>query len=123
MLSVESLFGDIKLVCFYRFQEELKNQFKNVINGKMYLVCALLTNALLTNARTCALRTTARTCALLTNARTCAYGHMTSKYFDCEPPSLDVKYKLRHHIFPLFLMSFTHFFIRNLARAIGLKVS
>ena len=64
-VSVEWLFGNISSwFAFLDFKKNLKLNLSAV--GKMYLVCALLTNA-----------------------RTCVYGNMTSHFFDCEPPSLE----------------------------------
>ena len=64
-VSVEWLFGDIiNWFKFLDFKKNLKIGLSAV--GKMYL-----------------------TCALLTNARTCLYGNLTSEYFGCEPPSLE----------------------------------
>ena len=64
-VSIEWLFGDI--VNFFKFidlKKKLKIGLSNV--GKIYIVCALLQNAL-----------------------TCLYGNLTSEYFDCHPPSLE----------------------------------
>ena len=64
-VTVEWLFGDI--VNWFKFIDFKKNLkiFLSPI-GKMYI-----------------------TCALLTNARTCLYGNQTSIFFDCEPPTLE----------------------------------
>ncbi|XP_068738581.1 uncharacterized protein [Montipora capricornis] len=62
--SVEWLFGDISnYFKFLDFKKNLKVQLSSV--GKMYIVCALLRNAL-----------------------TCLYGNSTSNYFSLEPPSI-----------------------------------
>ena len=62
--SVEWLFGDIiNYFKFLDFKKNLKIGLSSV--GKMYLVCALLRNAL-----------------------TCLYGNQTSQYFGLDPPSL-----------------------------------
>ena len=64
-VTVEWLFGDISSwFAFLDFKKNLKLNLSAV--GKMYLVCALLTNA-----------------------RTCLYGNLTSDYFGCEPPILE----------------------------------
>ena len=62
--SVEWLFRDI-VSCFkfLDFKKNLKIQLSSV--GKMYIVCALLRNAL-----------------------TCLYGNTTADYFSLEPPSI-----------------------------------
>lgn len=63
--SVEWVFGDIsKYFAFIDFKKNLKIQLSAV--GKMYI-----------------------TCALLTNAHTCLYKSMTSTYFGIEPPHLE----------------------------------
>ena len=62
--SVEWLFGDItNYFKFLDFKKNLKIQLSSV--GKMYIVCALLRNAL-----------------------TCLYGNTTADYFSLEPPSI-----------------------------------
>ena len=62
--SVEWLFGDItNYFKFIDFKKNLKVQLSCV--GKMYIVCALLHNAL-----------------------TCLYGNQTSSYFGVDPQSL-----------------------------------
>ena len=62
--SVEWLFGDIiNYFKFLDFKKNLKVGLSSV--GKMYVVCALLRNAL-----------------------TCLYGNQTSEYFGLDPPSL-----------------------------------
>ena len=64
-VSVEWLFGDIiNDFKFLDFKKNLKIGMSSV--GKMYLVCALLNNAL-----------------------TCLYGNKTSEYFGLGPPSLE----------------------------------
>ena len=64
-VSVEWVFGDI--ISWWKFMEFKKNlkMYLSAV-GKMFL-----------------------TCALLTNARTCLYGNLTSEYFDCQPPTLE----------------------------------
>lgn len=63
-VSVEWLFGDIvNYFKFLDFKKNLKIGMSSV--GKMYVVCALIRNAL-----------------------TCLYGNQTSKYFDLAPPTL-----------------------------------
>ena len=62
--SVEWLFGDvINYFKFLDFRKNLKIQLSCV--GKIYVVCALLRNAL-----------------------TCLYGNQTSNFFGLEPPTL-----------------------------------
>ena len=62
--SVEWLFGDIiNYFKFMDFKRNLKIGMSCV--GKMYVVCALLRNAL-----------------------TCLYGNQTSQYFELDPPTL-----------------------------------
>ena len=62
--SVEWLFGDvINYFKFLDFRKNLKIQLSSV--GKIYVVCALLRNAL-----------------------TCLYGNQTSDFFGIEPPTL-----------------------------------
>ena len=62
--SVEWLFGDIiGYFKFLDFKKNLKIGLSSV--GKMYVVCALLRNAL-----------------------TCLYGNQTSEFFELDPPSL-----------------------------------
>ena len=61
--SVEWLFGDV--VNFFKFID-LKKKLRLTSVGKIYIVCALLKNAL-----------------------TCLYGNLTSEYFGCHPPSLE----------------------------------
>ena len=64
-ISVEWLFGDI--VNYFAFLDfKKKHKLFQAPIGKMYLVCALLTNA-----------------------RTCLYGNITSEYFRLDPPSLE----------------------------------
>ena len=67
-VSVEWLFGDI--VNWFKFLD-LKKNLKIYLSaiGKMYLTCALLTNAI-----------------------TCLCGDFTSSYFDCQPPTLEYYY-------------------------------
>jgi len=63
-VSVEWLFGDI--VNYFKFIDFKKNMKIGLSNvGKIYIVCAILQNAL-----------------------TCMYGNLTSEYFDLPPPSL-----------------------------------
>ena len=63
-ISVEWLFGDIlNYFKFLDFKKNLKIGLSSV--GKMYVVCALLRNAL-----------------------TCLYGNQTSEFFQLNPPSL-----------------------------------
>ena len=62
--TVESLFGDI--VNYFKFIYFKKNSKIGLSSfGKMYIVCALLRNAL-----------------------TCLYGNTTSDSFGCDPPTL-----------------------------------
>ena len=62
--SVEWPFNDIVNYCkFIDFKKNLKIGLSSV--GKMYVMCALLRNAL-----------------------TCLYGNQTSKFFDLEPPTI-----------------------------------
>ena len=64
-VAVEWLFGDIsKWWGFIDFKKNLKINLSAL--GKMYL-----------------------TCALLTNAKTCLYGNMTSQFFQMNPPTLE----------------------------------
>ena len=64
-VTVEWLFGDvINSFRFMDFRKNLKIGMSSV--GKMYIVCALLRNAL-----------------------TCLYGNRTSNFFKVDPPSLD----------------------------------
>lgn len=66
-ISVEWLFGDvINSFKFLDFKKNLKVGLSSVHVGKMYVVCALLHNAI-----------------------TCLYGNNTSDYFDIEPPTLE----------------------------------
>ena len=63
-MSVEWLFGDItSYFKFIDFKKDLKLYLSSV--GKMYVVCAILRNAL-----------------------TCLYGNQTSSFFDLDPPTL-----------------------------------
>lgn len=63
-ISVEWLFGDI--TNYFKFLDFKKGQKIGMSSiGKMYVVCALLRNAL-----------------------TCLYGNQTSDYFALEPPTL-----------------------------------
>lgn len=63
--SVEWIFGDvINYFKFLDFKKNLKIALSQV--GKMYVVCAILQNAL-----------------------TCMYGNSTSKFFDLEPPLIN----------------------------------
>ena len=63
--SVEWLFGDI--VNYFKFIDFIKNMKIGLSSvGKIYIMCALLQNAL-----------------------TCLYGNLTSEYFECTPPSLE----------------------------------
>ena len=63
--SVKWLFGDI--VEYFKFMDFKKN-FKIGLSsiGKLYVVCALLRNAL-----------------------TCLYGNSTSSFFELDPPTLE----------------------------------
>ena len=64
-VSVERLFGDIvEYFKFVDFKKNLKIGLSSI--GKMYIVCALLRNAL-----------------------TCLYGSTTSKFFELDPPTLE----------------------------------
>ena len=64
-ISVEWIFGDIlNYFAFLDFKKNLKKQLSAV--GKMYIVCALITNA-----------------------HTCLYKSMTSSYFELDPPLLE----------------------------------
>ena len=64
-IAVEWLFGDItNWFAFMDFKKNLKVGLSAV--GKMYIVCALLTNA-----------------------RTCLYGNKTSNFFQLDPPDLN----------------------------------
>ena len=64
-VSVEWLFGDIvEYFKFVDFKKNLKIGLSTV--GRMYIVCALLRNAL-----------------------TCLYGNTTSLFFDLDPPTLE----------------------------------
>lgn len=64
-VAVEWLFGDIiNSFKFLDFKKNLKIQLSSV--GKMYVVCALLRNAI-----------------------TCLYPNQTSRFFDLEPPILE----------------------------------
>lgn len=63
-VSVEWLFGDIiNYFKFLDFKKNLKIGLSAI--GKMYVVCAILRNAL-----------------------TCLYSNITSQYFDIEPPTI-----------------------------------
>ena len=63
--SVEWIFGDIiNYFKFLDFKKDLKLDLSPI--GKMYIVCALLRNAL-----------------------TCLYGNTTSEFFQLDPPSLE----------------------------------
>ena len=63
-VSVEWLFGDIvEYFKFVDFKKNLKIGLSSI--GKMYIVCALLRNAL-----------------------TCLYGNTTSEVFELDPPTL-----------------------------------
>ena len=62
--AVEWVFGDIlSYFAFLDFKKNLKIGMSSI--GKMYIVCALLQNAL-----------------------SCLYGNNTATYFDLEPPTL-----------------------------------
>ena len=64
-VSVEWLFGvTINSFKFLDYEKNLKIGLSSV--GKMYIVCALLRNAI-----------------------TCLYGNQTSEFFDLEPPTLE----------------------------------
>jgi len=68
-VSVEWLFGDvINYFKFMDFKKNLKIGMSSV--GKMYIVCALLHNAL-----------------------TCLYGNKTSEFFNLDPPSLQYYFR------------------------------
>lgn len=63
-VSVEWVFGEVlNSFKFLDFKKNLKIQLSSV--GKMYIVCALLYNAI-----------------------TCLYGNQTSKFFNLDPPTL-----------------------------------
>ena len=62
-ISVEWLFGDINYFKFLDFKKNLKMSLSAV--GKMYIVCAILRNAM-----------------------TCLYGNSTSEFFAIDPPTL-----------------------------------
>lgn len=63
-ISVEWLFGDI--VNYFKFVDFKKTQKISLSAvGKMYIVCAILRNAM-----------------------TCLYGNFTSDFFDIDPPTL-----------------------------------
>ena len=67
--SVEWVFGDIiNYFAFMDFKKNLKIRLSAV--GKMYMVCALLTNA-----------------------RTCLYQSVTSAYFGLDPPTLEAYFQ------------------------------
>ena len=62
---MEWLFGDIvEYFNFVDFKKNLKTGLSSI--GKMYIVCALLRNAL-----------------------TCLYGNTTSEFFELDPPTLE----------------------------------
>ena len=62
--SIEWLFGDI--INYFKFVDFKKTQKISLSAvGKMYIVCAILRNAM-----------------------TCLYGNYTSDFFDIDPPSL-----------------------------------
>lgn len=62
-MSVEWLFGDV--VNYFKFLDFKKNLKISIsVDGKMYIVAAILRNAL-----------------------TCMYGNLTSKYFALDPPT------------------------------------
>jgi hypothetical protein len=64
-IAVEWLFGDIaNAFKFTDYKKNLKIGLSSV--GKMYVVCALLRNAI-----------------------TCLYGNQTSDYFEHDPPTLE----------------------------------
>ena len=65
-MSVEWLFGDI--VNYFKFLDFKKNLSLSAV-GKMYVVCAILRNAL-----------------------TCMYTNSTSEYFALDPPTIDEHY-------------------------------
>ena len=68
-VTVEWLFGDIiNDFKFLDFKKNLKIGMSSV--GKMYLVCALLNNAI-----------------------TCLYGNKTSEFFGLDPPSLQYYFR------------------------------
>jgi len=63
-VSVERLFGDI--INYFKFVDFKKTQKISLSAvGKMYIVCAILRNAM-----------------------TCLYGNYTSDFFDIDPPTL-----------------------------------
>ena len=63
-VSVEWLFGDI--INFFKFVDSKKTQKISLSAvGKMYIVCAILRNAM-----------------------TCLYGNFTSEFFEFDPPTL-----------------------------------
>ena len=67
--SVEWVFGDIiNYFAFMDFKKNLKIRLSAV--GKMYMVCALLTNA-----------------------RTCLYQSVTSSYFGLDPPTFEAYFQ------------------------------
>ena len=64
-MSVEWLFGDI--VEYFKFMDLKKNLKIGLSSiGKLYVVCALLRNAL-----------------------TCLYGNSTSSFFELDPPTME----------------------------------
>ena len=68
-VSVEWLFGDI--VDYFKFLDFKKNLKIGMSSmGKLYLVSALLQNAI-----------------------TCLYGNTTSEFFDLQPPSLEFYFR------------------------------
>ena len=83
--SVEWLFGDIVIYFkFIDFKKNLKIGLSSV--GKMYIVCALLRNAL-----------------------TCLYGNTTSDIFGCDPPTLQ-QYFAGTNNSPTIFIGFKSFF-------------
>ena len=62
--SVEWTFGDINYFKFLDLKKKLKDSSSQM--GKMYVVCAILQNAL-----------------------TCMYGNTTSQFFNLDPPHLN----------------------------------
>lgn len=67
--SVEWIFGDI--INYFKFLDYKKNLKIGLSTvGKMYVVCAVLRNAI-----------------------TCLYGNQTSEYFELEPPTLEENFQ------------------------------
>ena len=75
-VSVEWLFCDIiNYFKFLDFKKDLKIGLSAV--GKMYIVCALLQNAI-----------------------TCLYGNNTSRYFQLHPPEINEYFTNQMHVYP-----------------------